>query len=246
MMLTVFTVFTRRLLRRMGLTRHANACVRFLTGRRDEDYEREVEQFVRATLRPADVVWDVGANRGLYTAMLSGLVGSEGTVVAIEPEAANMAHLASSSWPLDNVTLVHAALTDHDGEISLFVNSADDTGRTHSTTQLASRNTPAQTVPCFSADSLVQRRLAPPPTFVKIDVEGTEEKVLAGMTGILESRALRGVLVEVHFAILERQGRPYAPVEIENLLRSKQLTVRWLDRSHIVGKRDSAGGSAVP
>lgn len=240
-MFTAFSVLLRSLVRRTGLTQPVHKVLGYLYARREDDYEKEVDQFVHMVVRHDDVVWDIGANRGLYTRMFSALVGREGLVVAIEPEANNMAHLASAVWPLANVTLVNAALTDHDGEISLYVNAADPTGRTHSLTTASSGLTKPQTVPCFSGDSLINRRLAPQPTFVKIDVEGAEERVLEGLAQTLESPTLRSVLVEVHFAALEQQGAAYAPARIERLLRSKHFSVKWLNRSHIAATRQDQG-----
>ena len=245
-MFTVISVLLRSLVRRAGLTLHAHKALGYLRSRHDEDYEKEVERFIHLAVRQSDVVWDVGANRGLYTKMLATLVGKDGLVVAIEPEAKNIAHLASAVWPLANVTLVNAALTDHDGEITLYVNDSDPTGRTHSLTTAGSAIAKAQKVPCYSGDSLIKRRVAPQPTFIKIDVEGSEERVLAGLVQTMESPALRGILVEVHFAALEQQGDAYAPVKIEKLLRSKNFAVKWLGRSHIAATRQDRADGICP
>lgn len=242
-MFTTIAVIVRSFLRRAGLTQRAHKLLNCCRPHREDEYEKEVERFLRSSVRPSDTAWDIGANRGLYTKMLSTLVGKQGLVVAIEPEANNMAHLASAVWPLANVTLVNAALTDHDGDVALFVNNTDKTGRTHSLTVSNSTAAEVQTVPCFSGDSLIKQRVAPQPSFVKIDVEGAEEQVLAGLVQALESPTLRSVLVEVHFAALEQQGDAYAPVRIERLLRSKGLIVKWIGRSHIVATRREGVGS---
>lgn len=245
-MLTVISVLLRSVVRRTGLTPHVHKAIGYLRARREEDYEKEVERFIHLSVRQSDVAWDVGANHGLYTKMLSTLVGKDGLVVAIEPEAKNMAHLASVLWPLANVTLVNAALTDHDGEVTMYINEADPTGRTHSLTTASSAIAKVQTVPCYSGDSLIKRRVAPQPTFVKIDVEGAEDRVLSGLVQTIESPALRGILVEVHFGALEEQGNAYAPVKIEKLLRSKNFSVKWLGRSHIAATRQERADGIRP
>jgi hypothetical protein len=75
------------------------------------------------------------------------------------------------------------------------------------------------------------------PNLLKIDVEGFEEEVLAGMKSLLAAPELRAVFLEVHFAILESRGRSDAPLRIEKLLRDNGLIPNWVDGSHIVAKR---------
>jgi Methyltransferase FkbM domain len=48
-----------------------------------------------------------------------------------------------------------------------------------------------------TVDQLVAKRLVPPPNFIKIDVDGIEDKVLGGMRSTLASEKLRGVLCEI-------------------------------------------------
>lgn len=50
-----------------------------------------IEDFV-AELRPTDVVWDVGANIGLYTCIAADFVSS-GQVIAFEPHSGNVRSL---------------------------------------------------------------------------------------------------------------------------------------------------------
>lgn len=46
-------------------------------------------------------------------------------------------------------------------------------------------------------DQLVAADIVPPPNFIKIDVDGSEDKVLGGMRSTLASEKLRGVLWEI-------------------------------------------------
>jgi hypothetical protein len=48
----------------------------------------------------------------------------------------------------------------------------------------------------FSLDHLVASGAIPDPDHVKIDVDGHEDKVIRGMRGLLERRAMRTVLLE--------------------------------------------------
>lgn len=125
-MQTCLAVFLRGLLRWLGLTAYAKSVGLRLGLPGEDDLERVVDDSLSATIRPSDVVWGVGVNRGRQTRMLSRLVGRAGLVVSIEPEAANMGHLASDVWSAPNITLVNAALSDTDGTATLIVEGAED------------------------------------------------------------------------------------------------------------------------
>ena len=55
--------------------------------------------WLERSVRPGDVVWDVGANVGVYALLAARLLGEEGEVVAVEPGYASFAALC------DNVLL---------------------------------------------------------------------------------------------------------------------------------------------
>lgn len=237
MIRTHLSVFLRGLLRQLGLTAYAKAVGLRLGAASEDDLDRAVDDVLRDAIHPGDVVWDVGANRGRHTRLLSSLVGREGLVVSIEPEADNMGHLASAVWSAPNVTLVNAALSDTDGTETLMVSSTDKAGRTHSLSGRRAATDVGQSVPVFRGDTLVRQRRAPQPAFIVIDVEGAEDRVVTGLSATLRSDTLTGVVIEVHFGALQQDGRAYAPVQIVHALRSIGLIPRWLDRSHLLASR---------
>ena len=70
------------------------------------------------------------------------------------------------------------------------------------------RERPSQHVQgCFSTtlDQLVQRRVLPVPTHIKIDVDGLEHKVLDGGRNTLADRRVKSVLVEINTNLSEHQ-----------------------------------------
>lgn len=124
-----------------------------------------------------DRVLDIGANVGLYTALLSRCVGPAGSVLAFEP----MPVLADAvqrlvAWNnLGNVSLFPFALGDADGVVQMSTqafNSGDN--RIGPSGNVA--------VPVRRGDELIE---CPAVEFVKIDVQGYELRALRGLTGLL-------------------------------------------------------------
>jgi FkbM family methyltransferase len=152
-------------------------------------HESEDMAFVLHFLRPGDVFYDVGANIGSYT-LLAAAAGAE--VQAFEPSPATAARLRRNvelNGIADRVAVHECALGAQDGVVE-FSQGADTTN--HVLADGEDRG---------AADRVAIRRFdegfrPDRPGFIKIDVEGFEEQVLAGASGALASTALRGVLVE--------------------------------------------------
>lgn len=145
---------------------------------------RMAEQYVRR----GAVVWDVGANVGLFTFAAAALAGPSGSVIAFEPDAwlvqllrrsARMQPKASAS-----VTIIPAAVAKEPGLRSFSIakrsrssNHLSEYGETQ-----AGGTKELQTVVAVSLDSCDLT----PPNVLKIDVEGAELETLAGATRIIE------------------------------------------------------------
>jgi FkbM family methyltransferase len=125
-------------------------------------------------VKPADVVYDIGANVGFYTLLASRLVGPAGHVFAFEPLPRNLGllrkHVAINS--LSNVTILPQAVSDKPGE-ALFSTSADP-AQNGLTEQGDIR------VQVTAVDVLLDKGEIKPPNLMKIDVEGAEAMVLRG------------------------------------------------------------------
>jgi FkbM family methyltransferase len=189
--------------------------------------EKRVNSAILALTHRADVVWDVGANVGVYTRLCLERVGNEGHVVAVEPVPSNAARLRELGPP-ERLTVIEAALATTDGRMSLVVSGKD--GETSS----LGDGPDALTVRVARGDTLVTEGV-PRPQIVKIDVEGFEGDVLDGMPDALSS--VRSLIIEVHFAALARQGRPGEPLRLLELLSGDGFIVRWIDSSHLVATR---------
>jgi FkbM family methyltransferase len=165
MMVTGISVIVHGLLCRLSLTDRLDSLGKLLRLPSKDDVDREVNEFLTAEINPAEVVLEVGANRGGLTRLLSGLVGRDGLVVAIEPEWTNMGRLASVVGASPNVSLVDAVLSNSDGDASLYVSDTDATGRAYSLAASRTSSRRTTNVPTVRGDSLARRGLAAAPTF---------------------------------------------------------------------------------
>ncbi len=163
-------------------------------------YERNELDFIHRAVRPGAHVLDAGAHIGIYTVRMASLVGSRGSVTAIEPHPRHAECLALSleaNGLTERVRLVRAAATDASGERDLVaggpgLESANawlpPTGRA------ALRGETLVQVSTVRVDDLAFDR---PLSFVRLDVEGAEGLALRGAAGVLASdRPV--VLAELH------------------------------------------------
>jgi FkbM family methyltransferase len=142
-------------------------------------YEKAKQQLVARLLRPGDVVFDVGANVGLYTLLASLRVGPEGRVVAFEPLPGNLDYLAQHLElnRVKNVEVVGAAVGRARGHSSFVAAGSRSMGR------LGSGGSLEVDVVCL--DDLVASGRVPPPDLIKMDIEGGEVEALVGAQTVL-------------------------------------------------------------
>jgi FkbM family methyltransferase len=231
--MNAFTIKLRTVARNTGLIRLWNKV------RPARAYEEHFHEALQAAVRPGDIVWDVGANVGLYTEIFAGWTGPQGRVVAFEPLAECCAQIAARVREQPWVTAQNKAMGDADTTGWLL--TTQDSFSNHIETGTADHgsndgNTDKQPVVIARGDTVADE-LQQTPNVVKIDVEGFEEEVLKGMPATLASPALHSVLMEIHFAVLEGRGQATAPLRIEKTLRSYGFSTEWVDASHLVGTR---------
>lgn len=155
-------------------------------------------------LESDDVFWDVGANLGLFTCLAMDKV-RDGSIYAFEPYPPNAAQLRENirlnSGPAE---VLEMALSERDGTQDLFHPDTEEVGYQRSSLG-DNLHSESFTVKTRSGDSLVSDGKVPIPNIVKIDVEGAEYAVAAGLENTLADAACRCVLCEVH---LPNDGRP--------------------------------------
>jgi FkbM family methyltransferase len=148
-------------------------------------------------LPESGVMFDGGANVGVYTVTAARKVGGAGRVIAIEADSAYAPRLTGNVElnGLHNVTSMTAAAGKTDGEAVLIVASEGAFSSTDAL-QTGSASGESRRVRQVKLDSVWQEAGEPPVSLAKIDVEGAELGVLHGAERLLE-RCRPALLVEV-------------------------------------------------
>ncbi|MCC7409197.1 MAG: FkbM family methyltransferase [Phycisphaeraceae bacterium] len=178
------------------------------------DYEPATARRIAASLRPGDVMVDVGANAGFFSLLAARCVGGKGRVHAFEPSPTTRQWLGQNIAinRAANVIIPHAqALSDKAGTLELHQGPVDHSGVT-SLRPIQGASAVHQ-VPVARLDDL----LAPsrPVRLIKIDVEGAELLALRGMTRTLTAHH-PDLIIEVTDEFLRFMGG--SAVELREML----------------------------
>jgi FkbM family methyltransferase len=141
---------------------------------------------LRTLVRPGDVAYDVGANRGFLFAQIASLVGPTGRAVGFEPNPALLTALRRTAASTPWMTLEEVGLSDTAGVADLHI------GASHEKSSLGDwlrdhdgEHTRRVPVTLRRIDDLVAQGL-PRPDVVKVDVEGNELRVFRGAREVLD------------------------------------------------------------
>ncbi|UCG72792.1 MAG: FkbM family methyltransferase [Chromatiales bacterium] len=150
--------------------------------------------WLRQELRPDDVFLDIGANIGIYTIFAARRLSDGGAVTAVEPHLVNATRLLQNvraNELEDRVSVLTCALAGTNGfrdfnyrewgagtSNSQLGRCRDSRGRPY---EPAARELKAVT----TVDTLIAAGAMRRPDLVKIDVDGLEAPILAGMQGLL-------------------------------------------------------------
>lgn len=163
-----------------------------------------------STFKPNEVLFDVGANIGIYS-LFSALL-RDVNVIAFEPESQNYAQLNKNIYINKISNKIQAfclALSDKSGFDILNLSSFLTGTSCHSIEEevgfdlqprkaMFKQGCTIQTI-----DNLVQNKYIQPPNHIKIDVDGFEHKVIYGAKESLKNPNLKSLLIEINTNLLE-------------------------------------------
>ncbi len=152
-------------------------------------------EWIKQSLNPGDVFYDIGSNIGIYTIFAASLVGEQGKIYSFEPQSVNFARL------LDNIDVNHYfnrvipcnfALHDETGYFNFYYSDFHSGSAHHQLIQdTKDRNETgsykiAELKNATTIDDLIESKRIRPPQHVKIDVDGNELPILKGMRRLLK------------------------------------------------------------
>jgi len=162
-------------------------------------------EYSSLNIQPSDVVYDVGANIGVFT-LLSAKKAK--LVVSIEPEKGNFEVLKLNviRINLNNVILINKAVGDTKGKVSM------------SSTGVGASVIPGNDIELTTLDDIIEET-GKIPDVIKMDIEGYEAKALRGFTHFKE---LKGIIMEVH--------SPELLQEVSKILRDNNFEIEHISK----------------
>ncbi|MEJ7783714.1 MAG: FkbM family methyltransferase [Solirubrobacteraceae bacterium] len=164
----------------------------------EPEYIREM----LATLKPDDVLYDIGANVGLVALHAA----RKCRTVAFEPDPSFLSRLHRNLElnPTVSVQVLQIAVSDREGWVALFTDGVG--GNSPSLVhQRGAKN--SVDVRARTLDALVEGGTLPKPTVLKLDIEGAEILALRGAEHLLGGPAPpRALFLEVHDSFLPAFG----------------------------------------
>ena len=152
-------------------------------------------------------VIDIGAKLGVYSLAFSKFVGSTGTVFAFEPtpDSFNILRKNKDVNHLENLIIEQKAVTDKNGVEILEICELSGNNRINNNCENGIHIN-SVSLDSYFLDS--NKKIS----FIKIDVEGLEPKVLSGMKNILKKNTEIKILLEYYPKLMEFFG--YVPEKI--------------------------------
>jgi FkbM family methyltransferase len=144
-------------------------------------------------VREGEMAVDIGANVGRHTLELADAVGPSGRVVAVEPSAGVFESLVAATSALDQVEVLRLAIDP----VLTVATLAQPPGANRGGLNLMGRGSMVEEVPCVGLDELLENQDIARVDFLKVDVEGWEERVFESASRYLSEGRIGYILAEV-------------------------------------------------
>jgi FkbM family methyltransferase len=193
-------------------------------------------KLLSAALSEGDTAIDIGAHSGQYAVLMAALCGHSGRVIAFEPDPYARQQLMTNiglNPRLRRPVVEDVAVSDRPGSAVLYSrggNAQSSLARSGVESQ-AHSDTEAIDIKLTTLDDYLREHHVPEPSWVKIDAEGAEIKILRGAPGLLAGKAQ--ILCELHPYVWPEMGDTLD--ELRALVAASGRRMRYLDQTVEVG-----------
>jgi FkbM family methyltransferase len=177
----------------------------YLLGDRFE--EQGLLAAIKQQSNPSSIVWDVGANCGLFSFRLA-KEGASKKIIFFEPNPAMFSLSADALKPFDFVQGWRYALSDFSGNASFIIPEGGSTSGTLEAIRTARTGIKTE-VECKTGDELVALGTIEPPNIIKIDTEGHELAVIKGIRQVIDS--YRPIIFFEHISLTNEEVKGIVP-----------------------------------
>lgn len=196
-------------------------------------YEPYMAETIRSNLTRGDTFWDVGANVGLFSLLAARIVGPTGNVVSFEPATEVFQLLCRNAEHSGPICSLQFGIGNIDGSAPMSVQGITSAGSfVKEVVALARHYYPdvpvrEEFVEVRKLDTLLSD-LKPPPTLVKIDIEGFEVEALRGASLLIQT-ARPVLIIEIHPLQLKLSGG--SEEELYKLLHEHNYSFEVINRN---------------
>ncbi|MEB3826064.1 FkbM family methyltransferase [Phormidium sp. CCY1219] len=177
-------------------------------------YEPAETKLLQRVLTPGDTFIDIGAHIGYYSLIAALLVGENGQVFSVEPNAININwirhHIAANQ--LENIEIFPTVLGGENKAVEFFINADNDGGHAlwdvglHKINKKSRLNPQTETLQMSTLDDLLKDKPLNSLKLIKIDAEGAEYQILQGAENTLFRSGVPYVICEINRFALQKMG----------------------------------------
>lgn len=208
--------------------------------------EPETVDWIEKVIKPGDVMYDIGANVGVYSLVAAKFFAGRVKIFALEPAFTNFTNLCKNIYInncQDIIVPLQIALSDETVVKHFNYRTLTPGGSLHSLGEPLDQKgrlfKPIFKHPilCYRLDDLITQFDLPIPNHIKIDVDGNELDILRGARNLLQNKQVQSIIMEVN-----EDGRRGAFEDFINFLQSMGFT---LDSKHPYSFRGNASQFAT-
>ena len=162
--------------------------------------EKHETKIVNSLVAKGDTVFDIGANVGWYTTLISNLIGQSGKIYAFEPIPQNFKNLTKAlelNNCADNVILFNNLCGEKVGVGSIYEFPNLHPGLC-SAKPIVNQKKIEHKIKIVVLDEVIKKFEIERIDFIKIDVEGAELEVLKGCITALKNKLINSIMIEVN------------------------------------------------